>query len=717
MSAVVLAWHRLRWPREVNPEQLVQVFRLLASGGGRPIVLEAVGSMGLVEHRLAVDARYAESVIGQLRAVIPGLAVEAVSVRPPVLLRHAVELRLTTRRRALRSEDLVNVSRAVLRALSQIHGHERLTLQWVLTRSLPAVVVPSRPSLLDRESWLGALLLAPFSPPSPLDAEARQALRAKQSAPGWQAVGRIAVSSGNGRRERQLVASVLGALRSAEAPGVRFYARGVVNPVRVRQARAGWHRRLRLNIGEVAAVSSFPVGLTAELPVHKIASRLLPPTPAIPRKGLIIGRASYPGAERPVAVSASDSLRHLHLLGPTGTGKSTLALHLIAQTIAAGRAVVVIEPKSDLIEATLARISPERAEDVVLIDPSDPAERVVGLNPLAAVGRPPELVADQLLGLWRSLYADSWGPRLADILGSSLLTLARTPGMTIAALPALLTNKSFRRRIVSKVSDPLGLGPFWAAYESWSEPERQQATAPVMNKLRPFLMRPELRHLLGQPQGFDLRRVFTERKILLVNLSKGLLGPESSALLGSLVISLLWQAILGRSAVPTERRHPVLIVVDEFQDYLRLPLDFTDALAQARGLGAGFVLAHQYLKQCEPAIRSALLANAQHRIAFRLPSEDGRIVSADSQLDAEDFQGLAAFEAYAQLVAGGTVQPWCSLKTLPAPEAISDPEAVRAASRETYGMSRAEIEADLQALIAGPPASGDDLRPRQRGRT
>ena len=344
-----------------------------------------------------------------------------------------------------------------------------------------------------------------------------------------------------------------------------------------------------------------------------------------------------------MALTPTDSLRHLHALGPTGSGKSTLLLNLIAQDMAAGRAVVVIEPKGDLIAAALEQVPPARLADVVLLDPSDTA-RPVGLNPLALGGRSPELAADQLLGLFHSLYLAHWGPRTHDILGASLLTLARLPGMTLAALPLLLTDAGFRRRVLPRVVDPIGLEPFWTAYEAWSEAERAAAIAPVMNKLRPLLLRPEMRAIVGQTRrSFDLRRVFTERKVLLVNLNKGLLGPETSALLGSLVVSQLWQAILGRSAIAPERRHAVFVYVDEFQDYMHLPLDFADALTQARGLGVGFVAAHQYLHQLDPAMRSAVLANAQSRVAFRLPSEDARVVAADSALAPEDFQGLGAF--------------------------------------------------------------------------
>lgn len=714
MRSVSLIWYRLRWPREVTPEQITQMFRLLATAGGRPVRIETIGSPGAVEHRLALPSGQADSMVDQFRAVLPGLSVEALSERPSLTVTRAVELRLSTRRRPLRTDDLATVNRAVLIALAHLRRGEHVSLQWMLGRALAPVAVPNHASGLAHESWLGALLVAPFGPPPPLDAEVRNALRSKRAEPGWQLTGRVAVQAGSVSRERQLIRQVAGALSTSAAPGVGWRLRRV-RARHVGDARLPWRLPLRLNAIELAALVAWPVGATGELPVDRLGSRLVAPSTAISRRGRVIGAASFPGRERPLALSATDSLRHLHLLGPTGSGKSTLLLNLIEQDMAAGRAVVVIEPKGDLIADVLARIPAARIGDVVLLDPTDTA-RPVGLNPLQRGGRSPELAADQLLGLFHSLYAAHWGPRTHDILGASLLTLARTPGMSLAALPLLLTDAGFRRRILRGVVDPIGLAPFWSAYEAWSEAERAAAIAPVMNKLRPLLLRPELRAIIGQADGgFELRRIFTERKILLVNLSKGLLGPETSALLGSLVVALLWQAVLGRAAIPPERRHSAFVYVDEFQDYLHLPLDFADALAQARGLGVGFTLAHQYLHQLDPAMRSGVLANVQSRIAFRLPSEDARAIAAGSALDAEDFQSLGAFEAYAQLVAGAAVQPWCSLRSLLPGGPSTDPALVRTTSRLAYGRDRAAVEAELQALFFGARGTGgDDLAPRRR---
>jgi hypothetical protein len=710
-----LIWHRLRWPREVTPEQALQLARLLASAGGTPLVIESVGTAGRVEHRLALPEGRAESLVDQLRAALPGLAIELGHDRPPLPVTRAIELRLSTRLRSLRSDDLAAISRVLLTALAHAHQGEYLSLQWVLARRQRPTAVPNHLTGATRESWWSALLLAPFSAPPADEGEIRNALRVKHAEPGWYAVGRIGVKANHAPRERLLIGQVLGSLRQSEAPGVHWWAKPTP-PKRLEQRHSGWRPPLRLNASELAAVSAWPVGSTGELPVDRLASRLVAPSTAIPRTGRIVGKASFPGRERPLALTPKDSLRHLEVLGPTGVGKSTLLLNLITHDLAAGRAVVVIEPRGDLIADVLARVPEHRVKDVVLLDPTD-ATRPVGLNPLASGGRSPELVADQVLGLFHALYAAHWGPRTQDILGSALLSLARTPGMTLAALVPLLTDANFRRRVVGKLADdPLGLGSFWRTFEGWREAERLNAIAPTMNKLRPLLLRPDLRAIIGQAHPrFALRQVFSERKILLVNLAAGQVGPETANLLGGLVISQLWQAILGRSAIPREQRHPVMVVLDEFQTYLHLPVDLSDALVQARGLGVGFTLAHQFLRQLGTDMRAAVLANAQSKLAFRLPHDDARLLAAGSWLASEDFQELAAFEAYGQLVAHDTVQPWCSLRTLPPSEAISEAEAVRAASRERYGMNRDEIEHELTQLVrpARSPAT-DDLMPRRR---
>lgn len=708
---------RLSWPREVTENQVGAAMQLLAATAGTPVVLDALGQFGRVEHRITVSEGRAAALATQLRHALSGLGIEGVSREEvmPVFNR-AIELRLSTARRPLQSDQLEIVSGAVLTALAHVGRGEALLLQWVLKSALPQAVVPNKIDQLHSESFIKALLRAPFQAPGPADADTRTALRDKRSAGGWRAIGRIAVLAASRSRQEQLLRGVLHALRTAEAAGVHVSARST-RPTSV-QSLSG-RARLRISRKEMAALCAWPIGATTQLPVVSMGSRRLPAPAALPTSGRVVGESTWPGKPRPLALSMEDSLRHLHVLGPTGVGKSTLLLGLIEQDMAAGGSVVVIEPKGDLIHDVLARVPAHRIGDVILLDPTD-TKSPVGLNPLNVGARSPELVADQLLATFHGLYAAHWGPRTSDILHASLLTLARTPGMSLPALPLLLGDPAFRRRIIGRLNDPLGLGPFWASFEAWSEAERITAIAPVMNKLRPFLMRPSLRRIVGQAEPkLQLQRVFTDRSILLVNLAKGAMGAEAAALLGALVLAGLWQHAQERSDIRPERRHPVFVYIDEFQDYLHLPTDLGEALAQARGLGIGFVLAHQHLAQLTPNMRAGVLANARSRICFQLPHDDAKVMAAGSTLlSAEDFGSLGSYQFYGQLVAGGAVQPWCSGRSMPPSTATADVEAIRASSRQRYGVAAADIDAALERLVTPTTtrakSTADDLAPKRR---
>lgn len=711
MSRAVLGWFELRWPRKVDAERLTHVLRLLAVSSAAPIVIEAVGVRGGVVHRLALPDAAAPMLLEQIRAALPAVGVLRLGDRPSVTVDRAVEVRLSTASRSLSIDEAEAVCRTLLTALCTLRAGESVVLQWQLISTVPPVAVGSHLERPESGSWTTALSRALLGGRPPLDGEARGSLRAKRSLPGWRVVGRIGVEAEDGPRQRQLIHQVASALRSAEAPGVRFGLRtiGVKNLV---EARKPWRVPLRLNVAELAVVSGWPIGDTSSLPIVRQTSRPVAPSKLVRSSGRVLGVGTFPGRERRVALSVGEGLRGVHVLGPTGTGKSTLLLNLICQDMAAGRALVVVEPKGDLIADVLARVPAERVGDVVLIDPTD-RQAVVGINPLAASAGSSELVADQLLGAFHQQYASSWGPRTSDILYASLLSLARTPGMSLAALPLLLGDPSFRRRIVGGLDEPVVLQPFWQAFDAWSDAERTAAIQPILNKVRPLLVRPSLRAVLGQASPrFELRQLFSERKILLVNLAKGLMGPEASALLGSIVVGRLWQTALERSATQPERRQPVFVYVDEFQDYLSLPTDLGDALAQARGLGVGLTLAHQHLGQLSAQMRSAVLANARSRVVFQLAAEDAKVFATDTALAPEDFRTLAAFEAYAQLVAGDAVQPWLSLRTLPAPPLSSNPDQVRRLSRERYAISLAQVDRDLQRLRGG--AREGDLGPKRR---
>ena len=475
------------------------------------------------------------------------------------------------------------------------------------------------------------------------------------------------------------------------------------------------------------AMAGWPVGEGALPATPSAHPRVLAlPSARETQRAFAMGVADQVG-ER-LGISIGDALYHTVLLGPTGAGKSTALAHLALADIHAGRGVLLIDPKTDLVADILARIPEQRRDDVVVIDPT--SSRPVGINPLARAqaarsgalssgsgapggGASPELVADTVLATLKGVFAESWGVRVEQVLSAALVTLARTPGATLVDLPLLLTNAVYRQRLIAASgADPLGTGQFWAAYEALSEAQRQQWVGPVLTRLQPFLIRPHLRATLGQAApSFDLGEVFTRRRIVLVSLNKGVLGAESARLLGSLLVGQLWPLILARAAVEPSRRHVVSVFIDEVQDYLSLPGSLADALAQARSLGAAFHLAHQYRGQLPTALKAGIDANARNKIIFSLSAADAAELARQAiDLEAADFQLLPRFGVYARTMHHGRENPWCHATTLPPTPPVQDALALRASSQARYGQDAAQVEAALLARLGQHgEMTGDDV--------
>jgi hypothetical protein len=547
-----------------------------------------------------------------------------------------------------------------------------------------------------------------------MDSEARTALRDKLGHHGFACTVRLGVTADSARRRRVLLFGLLAATRTSEAAGVQLRLRKE-QPKRLHHVSKPLWWPLRLNVHELVALTGWPLG-DGDLPGQPAAHpKRLPPAPGTIGKQRVIARATAPGIDATLALNAQDALRHTQVLGPIGSGKSVLLGNLIIQDIHDGRGVVVVDPQGDLVQYVLERIPDHRRDDIVVLDASSSDRTPVGLNPLTTRGRNPEVVADGLLAVFKQLYADAWGPRTQDVLHACLLTLARRDDASLVMVPLLLTNPGFRRSVTAKLNDPIALGPFWHWYNSLSPAEMQQVIAPLQNKLRQWLIRPTLRAILGQRDPkFSIRQVFSdERKVLLVSLAQGMIGPEASALLGSVVVAEIWQATLERAAVPPQQRHPVMVFLDEFATFLNLPTDLADALTRSRAHGTSFTLAHQYQSQLSPAMRAAVQSSTRSRICFQLAADDAvGIARTAPELTAEDFTALGQYEIYASLFANGRVNPYASGKTLPPPPTTSDPNELRRLSRERYGRPLDEVEAGWAELIS----SGNDTVTDTAGR-
>lgn len=701
----------LRFPRDLSAEATEQF--LAGTAGVLPpwwkrwlstpsVVLETIGDARGIEHRLAVPSGWLGVIEHNLQATVPSLRYDIFDHASP-RISEAAEYRLSSSTRPLRVEA-ADLSAKLLSSLQPLGPGERIVVQWIITPHAP--VAPVRiATKADRDRW--------WSPPWPgqqvvASAEEANALRAKHDRPLHLAVGRIGVGTDDLRRGRQLLRQVEVAWHGSRAPGVHLRrrllsSRTVCRRLRDRVAPVfDWPAVL--NTQELAGLLGWPIG-AVQLPGLRLGScRLVAAATVIPSSGSVIGESTFPGSRRPLALDIEARLRHVHVLGPTGTGKSTLLVNMVTSDLVAGRGVVVIDPKGDLVDDVLDRVPQDRREDVVVLDPAD-IDRPVGLNPMAAApGAGGEVVIENLVGLFKNLYRSSWGPRTDDILRAALMTLAGSPGATLCEVPSLLTNPGYRRRLVGALNDPVGLESFWGWYEALSDAEKLNVTGPVMNKLRAFLMRPSVRAIVGQAEPkWNLRRFLAEKRILLVSLASGLLGEEAAHLLGALVVAELWHATKSRAALPASERSPVMAYLDEWQNLLHLPTPMASVLAEARGLGLGLTLAHQSLTQVPTDARDAIMSNARSRVCFQLPSSDARLVARDlgGVLTADDLINLGAYEIMLSAFAGGSTQAPATAVTRPMPPTCSSGAEIRRVSRTRFGVDRGDVDAQIRARQHG----------------
>lgn len=674
-----------------------------------PLALEVVASHRGIAHYLLAPEKMRLTMLSGLRAAMPGARLEEMpnylTTRPH--LRTAAEAVLTSQRRPLATERAEATSTALRAALQPLSADETVVLQWIL-----AGAGTPRPVRQPKRSVDNAALPWWLEADSPRDADEVRAERLKQREPLLLGTLRLAVQADTPAKTYAVFGRVWGTLRGLNTAGVLVVRRWWLWPSWAAErlhtlAIPVTRWPVLINAREAVGLLGLPLG-GVQLPgLPRTAARQLPPAVHMPMLGTVIGRSTYPGmTERPLALHVRDRLRHSWIIGPTGVGKSTLLANLIVQDVRAGRGVAVIDPKGDLIADVLDRVPDERRDDVVIIDPSA-TDRPVGVNVLETSHgeHARELAVDHLVYLMSNLWRSSFGPRTADVLRNALLTLTHTKAAdgtanTLIELPEILLNPSFRAFATGQPSVPESVRPFWYAYEQMSDGERAQVIGPSLNKLRSFTTRTAMRLMLGQSQGIRLDELFTRRRIVLVSLAKGVLGTDTTALIGSLIVAGLWQATLERVTVPHEYRHPVFLYLDEFQDFLRLPIDLADMLAQARGLGVGLVLAHQYLGQLTEEVKTAVLGTARTKIAFQVDFDDARaLANRFAPLTHDDLTGLATYEiAMLPCVEGSTLGPVTGT-TLPLPPGTTDGPVLARLSRERFGVPRADVEAALRSRI------------------
>jgi len=711
-----LSWHEVVWHRPFNIQAVHELLTHIAGIEIRgSIIWEVRGSGGRIRYLIGAEKQYV-SRIKQAFLSHGNIQLSDIDSDTRKNVVSAKALHISHLVLSLKTDNALAVARAALATMAQAKENEEIVLQIVLGPSFPPSALPNKISD-PHASWLNVLCgdIAPAS------AESRASIKEKLSYHRFSCTIRIGAAADSTQTADRYIWNLLCALRMLESAGVRLNTVHE-NSELLDEAHVPWHFPLRLSVKELANFFLLPVG-EEELPgVTGLHPKLLLPPAWLKNSdntcnfGVCLGA----GNERfgtNLGISPRDSLEHTVILGPTGSGKSNVMLSLILADIKAGRSVLVIDPKADLVNDVLSHIPQDRENDVVVIDPSDPCP--VGFNPFHISRRQnPELIADAILAVFKEIFSDSWGIRTQDILSSALLSLAQSENASLILLPTILTNDGFRRKITRNIDDKIGLEPFWAGFEAMGNAERSQAIAPVLNKMRQFLLRPSLRNVLGQTKPkFSLQDLFDKRRIVLVSLNKGIIGSESARLLGSLIVGLTWTLALNRAKEPPERRHIVNIFIDELQDYLALPTDLSDALAQARGLGVGLILAHQYRSQLSPAIRAGIDANARNKIVFGMNAGDAKDMAAMApNLDSMDFMLLPRYQVYASLQSNGKSTGWISGKTLPPAPVLRSAVEMKAKSMERYGQNSKQTECEYMSVLGYPPDANEASANKENNR-
>ncbi|NJC13065.1 energy-coupling factor transporter ATP-binding protein EcfA2 [Micromonospora profundi] len=439
-----------------------------------------------------------------------------------------------------------------------------------------------------------------------------------------------------------------------------------------RQLRRGF----LATVPELAALAALPQDLAVP-GLDRARAKAVPAPVQVPSGGRsvkVLGRSQL--GHHSIGLRVTDARQHVHVVGKTGVGKSTLLLNMILGDIKSGRGTVVIDPRGDLITDILDRLPASYAKKIVLIDPDQ--ENPGCFNPLDD-GGDPHLAVDNLVGIFAKIFQGQWGPRMDDTMRVACLTLMRHAKPTLSLVPSLLQDRDFRARFTHGLDDPDGLGGFWLWYDGINEQFRGQVIAPVLARLRAFLLRDFVKSVIGNAHSsFDMGRVL-DGGVLLCRLPKGILGEETSRILGSMIVARVWQAAIARASIPEDQRKDANLYIDECHNFLTLPGSVGDMLAEARGFRLGLVLAHQDLAQLPNDIAAAVSANARTKLFFTVDPADARDLSRHTkpELDEHDLAHLDVYTAAARLLVGNRELPAFTFVTNPPAPPVGEATAIR----------------------------------------
>jgi energy-coupling factor transporter ATP-binding protein EcfA2 len=421
-----------------------------------------------------------------------------------------------------------------------------------------------------------------------------------------------------------------------------------------------------------------------------------------PEKITFFGRTDARGKNVAFGIKAKDRQRHVYVIGKTGMGKSTLLENMAVQDIQSGEGMAFIDPHGSAAETLLNYIPEHRVKDVLYFAPAD-AAHPVSFNIMEDVGPDKRhLVVSGLMSVFKKIWVDAWSARMEYILQNTILALLEYPGSTLIGVNRMLSDKAYRDLVVRNVKDP-GVRSFWVdEFAKYNERYMQEAGDAIKNKIGQFTANPIIRNIIGQPKSsFDIRQMMDDRKIIIMNLSKGLIGETNANLLGSMLTTRIYLAAMSRADMSPEKMKTMpnfYFYVDEFQSFANAT--FANILSEARKYHLNLTIAHQYIEQMEEDVRNAVFGNVGTIIAFRVGPFDAEVLETifTPQFLATDIVNLGFAQVYLTLMIDGIGSQPFSATTLPpiAPQSISYKEMVIAASREQFARLRADVEIDIE---------------------
>lgn len=431
-----------------------------------------------------------------------------------------------------------------------------------------------------------------------------------------------------------------------------------------------------------------------------------------------IGITNFRDEYQRFGIKTDDRRRHMYFVGKSGTGKTTMMENMIIQDINNGKGVGVIDPHGELVNRILYFIPEKRIKDVVYFNPGD-IEWPIAFNVIEQV--PLEhrhLVVAGLMGVFKKIWPDVWSARMEYILNNTLLALLEYPNSTLLSINRLLSDEDFRRTVMEKVTDPI-VKSFWEKeFARYHARFAVEAIAPIQNKVGQFISNPLIRNIIGQKESkIDIREIMDEGKILLANLSKGLVGEDNSSLLGALLITKIQLAAMSRVEVPEEERRDFYLYVDEFQNFSTE--SFATIFAEARKYRLDLILAHQYIAQLNDSVRDSIFGNIGSLVAFRLGPEDAEFLEKyfTPEFNQEDLINLPNYNFYIKLMIDGILSKSFSAMNIP-PSSLPQKAYVQEIiehSRELFAAVRHEVESNIarwELLDFSPSKETFKERPR-----